>query len=63
LPFSGTEQRSPTALALPPTPEVVRHSGKEGRAGPARSALPVVDVIAGVSRHHALHQLFLYIRT
>jgi hypothetical protein len=38
LPFSGTEQRSPTALALPPTPEVVRHSGKEGRAGPARSA-------------------------
>jgi hypothetical protein len=26
------EQRSPAALALPPTPEIVRRSGKEGRA-------------------------------
>jgi len=28
--------------------EIVRHGAKEDRAWPARSALPVVDVVAGV---------------
>jgi hypothetical protein len=31
-------------------PEIVRHGDKEDRARPARSALPVVDVVAGVPR-------------